>query len=320
MRTSSRCTCSPDRGAGAACAASQASATLLPQTSCTGNLSGLEARRRPLTTRRLSPAVPGLLPGVLRRPDLAHAKVRLLAEHHVDLERWGRPFGTILPKDLVDLVVLLARQRRRRVADEDGHGPNLTDPTRTAPAPATWTDVGRGPPTFRRRSRRSFGITSATAGSPAARSPLRQVASVVALTATSALVLAGSASAASQTVQGSGDIDKMTVNNAGSALKVNLFGFGPPCEAHYMKVVVDWGMKAGYQLENGCYPGATGPRPSRTCPTGRSRRARRSSPAPRSGSSFSATAGSHRAVVPRSCIPRPATGSRCAPPGTATAR
>jgi len=63
----------------------------------------------------------------------------------------------------------------------------------------------------------------------------------VALTATSALVLAGSASAASQTVQGSGDIDKMTVNNAEAALKVNLFGFGPPCDAHYMRVVVDWG-------------------------------------------------------------------------------
>ena len=126
----------------------------------------------------------------------------------------------------------------------------------------------------------------------------------MALTATSALVLAGSASAASQTVQGSGDIDKMTVNNAGSALKVNLFGFGPPCEAHYMKVVVDWGTKAGYQLENGCYPGATWAKTLAYLPDRSKPESAKIVSCPTFRFSFSATAGSHRAVVPRSCIPK----------------
>jgi len=49
----------------------------------------------------------------------------------------------------------------------------------------------------------------------------------------------------------------MVVDNATSALNITLFGFAPPCEAQYMKVVLDWGTKAGYQIENGCYPGAT---------------------------------------------------------------
>src|SRR4051794_21773597 len=77
--------------------------------------------------RILQAAIPCLLPGVLRCPDLADAEVRLLTEHDVELEGWRGPVGAILLKDLVDLVVLLARQRRRRVANEDGHGTNLTD-------------------------------------------------------------------------------------------------------------------------------------------------------------------------------------------------
>ena len=59
---------------------------------------------------------------------------------------------------------------------------------------------------------------------------MRRICSLLALTLVSGLSLAGSASAASQTVQGSGDIDKMVVKNAQTALKVNLLGFGPPCD------------------------------------------------------------------------------------------
>jgi hypothetical protein len=63
---------------------------------------------------------------------------------------------------------------------------------------------------------------------------LRRIFSVLALTLVSVLSLAGSATAASQTVQGSGDIDKMVVNNAQTALKVSLYGFGAPCDAHFV--------------------------------------------------------------------------------------
>ena len=126
----------------------------------------------------------------------------------------------------------------------------------------------------------------------------------MALTVTSALVLAGSASAASQTVQGSGDIDKMTVTNAQTALKVNLFGFGPPCDAHYMKVVVDWGTKAGYEIDNGCYSGATWAKtlsylPDRSKPEGG-----KIVTCTKLEFSYSEAAGAYRAVVPRSCMPK----------------
>jgi len=126
----------------------------------------------------------------------------------------------------------------------------------------------------------------------------------VALTATSALVLAGSASAASQTVQGSGDIDKMTVNNAETALKVNLFGFGPPCDAHYMRVIVDWGTKAGYQIDNGCYPGATWAKTLSYLPDRAKPESGKIVACPKLRFSYSEATGSHRAVVPRSCMPK----------------
>jgi len=133
---------------------------------------------------------------------------------------------------------------------------------------------------------------------------MRRTRSVLTLTLVSVLSLAGSASAASQTVQGSGDIDKMVVNNTTTALKVNLFGFGPPCEAHYMKVVLDWGTKAGYQIENGCYPGATWAKtlsylPDRAKPDGA-----RIVRCPRLRFSYSEGDKSHRAHVPRTCIPK----------------
>jgi hypothetical protein len=85
---------------------------------------------------------------------------------------------------------------------------------------------------------------------------MRRICCALALTVVSVLSLAGSASAASQTVRGTGDIEKMVVTNAATAFEVKLYGFKPPCEAHYMKVVLDWGTKAGYSISNGCYPGA----------------------------------------------------------------
>ena len=119
-----------------------------------------------------------------------------------------------------------------------------------------------------------------------------------------ALSLAGSASAASQTVQGSGDIDKMVVDNAKNALKVDLFGFGVPCDAHYMSVVVEWGTKAGYQISNGCYPGATWAKslsymPDRSKPEGG-----RIVTCPKLRFGYSEADKSYRAHVPRSCIPK----------------
>jgi hypothetical protein len=128
--------------------------------------------------------------------------------------------------------------------------------------------------------------------------------SALALTLVAGLCLAGSASAASQTVQGSGDIDKMVVKNAASALKVNLFGFGPPCEAHYIKVVLDWGTKAAYQVDNGCYPGATWQKSlsyvaDRSKPEGA-----KIVSCPALRFRYSEADKSYRIYVPRTCIPK----------------
>jgi len=133
---------------------------------------------------------------------------------------------------------------------------------------------------------------------------MRRICSLLALTLASVLCLAGSASAASQTVQGSGDIDKMVVNNAQTALKVNLFGFAPPCEAHYMKVVLDWGTKAGYQIENGCYPGATWAKTLTYLPNRSKPESAKIVSCPKLRFSYSEATKSHRAHVPRSCIPK----------------
>lgn len=134
---------------------------------------------------------------------------------------------------------------------------------------------------------------------------MRRICSVLVLALVSALSFAGSASAASQTVQGSGDIDKMVVNNARTALKVNLFGFGPPCGwAHYMKVVLDWGTKAGYQIDNGCYPGATWVKGLAYLPDRSKPESAKIVTCPKLRFGYSAATKSHRAYVPRTCIPK----------------
>jgi hypothetical protein len=71
------------------------------------------------------------------------------------------------------------------------------------------------------------------------------------------LVLAPFAVAKSTTVEGTGDIERMSVNNGDRAVTVKLRGFAAPCEAHYFKIVVFWGKKRAYQADAGCYPGGT---------------------------------------------------------------
>lgn len=96
----------------------------------------------------------------------------------------------------------------------------------------------------------------------------------------------------------------MAVNNAASALKVNLFGLKPPCEAQYMKVTLSWGTKAGYAIDQGCYPGATWAK-SLVYMSNRAK--------PEGGKivkcaklrfKYSKADKAYRASVPRSCIPK----------------
>jgi hypothetical protein len=135
---------------------------------------------------------------------------------------------------------------------------------------------------------------------------LRRINAVLALTLVSGLSLAGSASAASQTVKGTGDIEKMAVNNAQKELKVNLYGFDPPCEAKYMKIIVTWGKKAAYEIDNGCYPGGEWMKslvyvPNKNKPDGH-----KLLKCSKLKFKYVKSDGSYRAVVPRSCMPKAA--------------
>jgi hypothetical protein len=85
---------------------------------------------------------------------------------------------------------------------------------------------------------------------------MRSIRSALAAAFLVLMLVVPAASADSVTVNGSGDIDKMSVNNGKKALTVKLYGFDPPCEAHYFKIVVFWGGKPAYQASGGCYPGA----------------------------------------------------------------
>src|SRR3954467_2334013 len=79
-----------------------------------------------LRQSRLDHAVPRLLPGILGLPHLADEEPRLVTEQDVKLKGRRRPLSAVLPHALVDLVVLLARQGRRCIPDENGHDANLT--------------------------------------------------------------------------------------------------------------------------------------------------------------------------------------------------
>ena len=70
-----------------------------------------------------------------------------------------------------------------------------------------------------------------------------------------ALVVVPYAIAESQSVQGTGVLKKMSVNNGDRKVTVKLKGFDAPCEAHYFRVLLFWGKKKAYQADGGCYQG-----------------------------------------------------------------
>ncbi len=84
---------------------------------------------------------------------------------------------------------------------------------------------------------------------------MRPIRSALAGAALVLLLVVPAASADSVTVRGTGDIDKLSVNNGDKALTAKLYGFAAPCDAHYFKIVVFWGSKPAYQASGGCYPG-----------------------------------------------------------------
>jgi hypothetical protein len=144
-----------------------------------------------------------------------------------------------------------------------------------------------------------------TAGFPGSKgSRMRKHWYIVAFTCAAAALPPASALAASQTVQGTGDIDKMVANNAQSALKVSLFGLDAPCDAKYMKITVDWGTKAGYAIENGCYPGGTWDHSLVYLPDRSAGDGGKIIKCPKLRFSWDEDAETHRAKVPRSCIPK----------------
>ena len=68
-----------------------------------------------------------------------------------------------------------------------------------------------------------------------------------------ALVAVPYALAESQTVQGAGDIQKMSAKNGERAVTVKVFGIAKPCDAHFLNVEIFWGKKKAYRAEAGCY-------------------------------------------------------------------
>jgi hypothetical protein len=69
------------------------------------------------------------------------------------------------------------------------------------------------------------------------------------------LGLTGPASAESVTVQGTGNITKMYVNNGDSKITVKVYGLKKPCEAQSLWVTVKSRETAQYRAEAGCYQG-----------------------------------------------------------------
>ena len=142
---------------------------------------------------------------------------------------------------------------------------------------------------------------------------MRKLWCVAVLTSAAAVLPVTSAGAASQTVEGTGDIEKLVVNNAKTKLKASLFGLGAPCDAKYMKLVVDWGTKAGYEIDNGCYPGGTWAASlvylaDRAVPEGG-----KIVECPKLRFTWDAAAKAHRAKVRGAASPRRATSCACAP-------
>ena len=67
------------------------------------------------------------------------------------------------------------------------------------------------------------------------------------------VAIAAVAMAESQTVQGKGDIEKMSVKNGERAVVVKVHGLAKPCEAHFLNVQIFWGKKKAYRADAGCY-------------------------------------------------------------------
>jgi hypothetical protein len=126
----------------------------------------------------------------------------------------------------------------------------------------------------------------------------------LALAVASAACVAGTAGAASQSVKGTGDIQKMVVDNAKKALKVKLLGFDAPCDAHYMKITVDWGKKSGYAIDQGCYPGAEWGRSLVYMPDRGTPETGKIVACAKLRFAYVKKDGSYRMTVPRSCIPK----------------
>ena len=126
----------------------------------------------------------------------------------------------------------------------------------------------------------------------------------IAVVTAAAAVAPASALAASQTVQGTGDIEKMAANNAQRALKVSLFGLAAPCDAKYMKITVEWGTKAGYAIDNGCYPGGTWAHSLVYLADRSDAEGGKLVECAKLRFAWDEDAGAHRAKVPRSCIPK----------------
>jgi hypothetical protein len=134
---------------------------------------------------------------------------------------------------------------------------------------------------------------------------MRKLRYLAVLTSAVVLLPVASAGAASQTVQGTGDIDKLVVNNAQTKLKASLFGIGAPCdEAKSIKLTIDWGTKAGYAIESGCYPGATWASSLVYMADRDAGQGGKILECAKFRFTWDADARAHRAKVPRSCIPK----------------
>ena len=130
---------------------------------------------------------------------------------------------------------------------------------------------------------------------------MRSIRSALAAAFLVLMLVVPAASADSVTVNGSGDIDKMSVNNGKKALTVKLYGFDPPCEAHYFKVVVFWGGKPAYQASGGCYPGAQW---ITSLEYFSNRNAQDSKPVrcPKFGLAYKAAGKHYKLTIPRTCM------------------
>jgi hypothetical protein len=65
----------------------------------------------------------------------------------------------------------------------------------------------------------------------------------------------GTSFAASTTVSGTGDIQKMAVNNGPDAVVVKIFGPGGACDIRYVAAALRGTDGVTYKASGGCYPG-----------------------------------------------------------------